>query len=72
MLPAVNLDHKFCCGAIKINDEKINRVLASEFVFQVSVSQILPQRRFGWSLRLAQFSRELADGWVDAVEFFHG
>lgn len=68
---AIYLDKQPCFGAIKINDEKVNWVLASEFVFQVPVPQVLPQRRFGWSLWLAQFSRELTDGWVDAMEFFY-
>jgi len=67
----INFDTQFHFGAVKVNDKSVNRVLPAEFEFLAAISQIFPDGRLRYGLRVAHFSRTLEDDRVDAVESFH-
>ena len=56
---AVDFDAQFCFGAVKINDEPPNGMLAAKLVTPVTATQGAPESRLGRRLRMAHLARHL-------------
>jgi len=67
----IHFNTQFQLRAIKINDKPFNWMLATELVFQVSISKMLPQGCFRHGLRLAHFTSALENYRVKAMPLFH-
>jgi len=67
----VHLDAQTRLGAIKINNEVVNWMLAAKFITEGAVMDGSPKCGFGGRLRMAHFACQLQKGWVDTVTSLH-
>jgi hypothetical protein len=68
----INLDRELQFGGIKIDDEAINAILATEFaVLKTALAQVGPEMALGGGHRLAEMTAQVGE-FSAVIEFGHG